>query len=188
MPGDDWQKFANLRLLYGYMYGVPGKKLLFMGGEFAQRNEWNHETSLDWHLLSYAPHAGILKWVEDLNRLYVHEPALHELDCDPAGFEWVDCNDADAGVVSFLRKGATTGDLVLVVCNFTPVVRNSYRIGVPRGGYWQEVLNSDSRMYKGSDQGNNGGVMAEVQAWHGRPFSLDLTLPPLGVVFFKSPG
>jgi 1,4-alpha-glucan branching enzyme len=188
MPGDDWQKFANLRLLLGYMYTQPGKKLLFMGCEFGQWNEWNHEASLDWHLLQSPSHAGVQRWVEDLNRLYRSEPALHELDTSPAGFEWIDCNDAPASVVSCLRKGRTTDDILLIVCNFTPVPRLNYRVGAPRGGFWHEVRNSDASDYGGVGYGNLGGVEAAPIAWHGRPYSLTLTLPPLALVFFKSEG
>jgi 1,4-alpha-glucan branching enzyme len=188
MPGDDWQKFANLRLLLGYMYTQPGKKLLFMGSEFGQWNEWNHEASLDWHLLQYAPHAGVQRWTEDLNRLYRGEPALHELDTSPAGFEWIDCNDAPASVVSCLRRGRTTDDILLIACNFTPVLRLNYRVGAPRGGFWHEVRNSDASDYGGAGHGNLGGVEAAPIACHGRPYSLTLTLPPLAVVFFKSEG
>jgi 1,4-alpha-glucan branching enzyme len=185
MPGDNWQKFANLRLLYGYMYTQPGKKLLFMGGEFGQWREWNHDESLDWHLCQYTPHASLQRWVEDLNRLYRHEAALHELDTHPAGFEWIDCNDAPASVVSCLRKGRSTDDLVLVVCNFTPIPRLNYRVGAPRAGFWREVLNSDAQDYGGVGYGNLGGVEAAPVPCHGRPYSLNLTLPPLSVVFFK---
>jgi 1,4-alpha-glucan branching enzyme len=185
MPGDDWQKFANLRLLYGYMYTQPGKKLLFMGGEFGQWREWHHDESLDWHLGQYAPHAGLQRWVEDLNRLYRSEPSLHELDTHPTGFEWIDCNDAPASVVSCLRKGRSTDDLMLVVCNFTPIPRLNYRVGAPRGGFWQEMCNSDAQDYGGSGYGNIGGVEATPIPCHGRPYSLNLTLPPLSVVFFK---
>jgi 1,4-alpha-glucan branching enzyme len=185
MPGDDWQKFANLRLLYGYMYAQPGKKLLFMGGEFGQWREWNHESSLDWHLLRHPAHAGLRRWVEDLNRLYRAEPALHELDCNPAGFEWVDCTDWESSVLSFLRKGAA-GDAVLVVCNFTPVPRSGYRVGVPHGGFWRELLNGDAGDYGGGGMGNLGGVAAEAERFHGRPWSIRLTLPPLAVLFLKA--
>ncbi|MFB3906477.1 MAG: 1,4-alpha-glucan branching protein GlgB [Acidobacteriota bacterium] len=188
MPGDDWQRFANLRALYGYMYAQPAKKLLFMGGEFGQWNEWHHETSLDWHLLEYAPHASLQKWVADLNHFYRDEPALHELDFEPGGFEWVDCNDADNSTISLLRKGRSTSDLILVVCNFTPVPRMGYRVGVPRDGFWKEVLNSDSQFYGGSGLGNAGGLQAESVPFHGRPFSLCMTLPPLAAVYFKSQG
>jgi 1,4-alpha-glucan branching enzyme len=188
MPGDDWQKFANLRLLYGYMYTQPGKKLLFMGGEFGQWREWHHDESLDWHLCQYSPHTGLQRWVVDLNRLYRSEPALHELDTHPSGFEWIDCNDAPVSVVSCLRKGRTTDDLMLVVCNFTPVPRLNYRVGAPRDGFWHEVRNSDAQDYGGSGYGNTGGVEAAPVPWHGRPYSLNLTLPPLSVVFFKHGG
>jgi 1,4-alpha-glucan branching enzyme len=188
MPGDDWQKFANLRLLFGTMYAQPAKKLLFMGGEFGQRREWNHETSLDWHLLQYGPHAGLQRLVQDLNHLYRTEPALYELDFDPAGFEWIDCDDSDSSVVSLMRRGQSTGDLFLVVLNFTPVVRFPYRAGVPRGGFWTEVLNSDAEIYGGSGQGNLGGLEARSIPCHGRPFSLELNLPPLAAVFFKKEG
>jgi 1,4-alpha-glucan branching enzyme len=185
MPGDDWQKFANLRLLFGYMYAQPGKKLLFMGGEFGQWREWNHDRSLDWSLLEYRPHAGLQRWVEDLNRLYRSEPALYELDFDPAGFEWIDCSDFGASVISFIRKGRSTGDIILIGCNFTPVPRSNYRLGAPRGGVWREVLNSDAKEYGGSGQGNMGEVKASPIPIHGRPHSLNITLPPLAAVFFK---
>jgi 1,4-alpha-glucan branching enzyme len=186
MPGDDWQQFANLRLLYGYMLGMPGKKLLFMGGEFGQRDEWRHDGSLDWDLLQFAPHAGIQQWVKDLNRAYRDEPALHEQDCRPEGFEWIDCNDAESSTLSFLRKAQSADDAILVVCNFTPVPRLRYQVGVPRGGYWRELLNSDAQIYGGSGLGNLGGVEAEATSTHGRPFSLTVTLPPLAVLVFKS--
>ena len=186
MPGDTWQKFANLRLLLGYMYGQPGKKLLFMGGEFGQWREWNHDESLEWHLLDYAPHAGLQKWVENLNQLYRSEPSLHELDFSSAGFEWVDCNDSDQNVISFLRKSRAGNDIVLVACNFTPMTRFNYKVGVPRGGFWKELLNGDAREYGGSGQGNLGGIEAIPVSFHGRPYSLDMTLPPLATVFFKN--
>lgn len=184
MAGDDWQKFANLRALYGYMYAQPAKKLLFMGGEFAQRREWVHDASLDWELLDYPSHAGVQHWVRDLNRFYRAEPALHEFDCESAGFEWIDCGDADSSVVSLIRKGKSTPTLVLAVCNFTPVPRQNYRIGAPQGGFWREELNSDGKEYGGSGLGNSGGVEAEPKSQHGRPFCLTLTLPPLAVLFF----
>jgi 1,4-alpha-glucan branching enzyme len=186
MPGDTWQKFANLRALYGYMYGQPGKKLLFMGGEFGQWQEWNHDESLDWHLLADPAHAGLSRWVEEVNALYRREPSLHELDFDPTGFEWVDCHDAEQSVLTFLRKGRSTGDILLVVCNFTPVARHNYRVGVPRGGFWREVLNSDGREYGGSGQGNIGGADAAPISAHGRLHTLTITVPPLATVFFKS--
>ncbi len=186
MPGDDPAKFANLRSLLGYMYAQSGKKLLFMGSEFGQWNEWYHETSLDWHLLQYPGHAGLQQWVRDLNAALKAEPALHELDNDPAGFEWVDANDSQSSVVGLLRK-STAGEPLLIVCNFTPVTRANYRVGVPSGGYWRELLNSDAEIYGGSNQGNDGGVEAEAVQMHGRPYSLDLTLPGLSAIFFKAP-
>ena len=186
MPGDDLQRFANLRLLLGYMYAQPGKKLLFMGGEIGQWGEWQHDRSLDWAALSYPLHAGIRQWVHDLNELYRSAAGLHELDCDSAGFEWIDCNDSDASVVSLLRKGRADDSGVVVVCNFTPVSRRNYRVGVPRGGLWRERLNSDARDYGGGGVGNMGGVEASPLACHGRPFSLSIELPPLAVVFFTN--
>ncbi|MEW6755423.1 MAG: 1,4-alpha-glucan branching protein GlgB [Candidatus Latescibacterota bacterium] len=188
MPGDDWRKLANLRLLLGYMWAHPGKKLLFMGGEFGQWDEWYHEKSLDWHLLALEPHQGMQRWVQDLNRLYRSEPALHQLDFSQEGFEWVDFRDAELSTLSFLRKGRTTADLFLVAANFTPVSRPNYRVGVPRGGRWHEVLNSDARTYGGSGHGNLGGVEAMPIPCHGRYESILVTLPPLGVVYFRSPG
>ncbi|MDW7971725.1 MAG: 1,4-alpha-glucan branching protein GlgB [Thermodesulfovibrio sp.] len=185
MPGDKWQKFANLRLLFGYMYAHPGKKLLFMGGEFGQWDEWYHETSLHWSLLEYPEHQGIQRWIKDLNKLYRCEPALHELDFDPGGFEWIDFSDSDQSVISFIRKAKDSNDVILVVCNFTPVTRFNYRVGVPFKGYWKEILNSDLFIYGGSNQGNKEDVQAEEIPFHGRPYSISLTLPPLGVIFLK---
>jgi 1,4-alpha-glucan branching enzyme len=186
MPGDDWLKFANLRALFGYMYAQPGKKLLFMGGEFGQWREWVHDGSLDWDLLNHPLHAGLQKWIQDLNRLYRGEPTLHEMDCDPAGFEWIDCDDADSSVVTLIRKGKSSSTLMLVVCNFTPVPRYSYRLGSPRSGFWREILNSDAANYGGSNMGNLGGVETVPVPLHGRPCSLTITLPPLSVGFFKN--
>jgi 1,4-alpha-glucan branching enzyme len=185
MPGDYWQKFANLRLLFGYMYAQPAKKLLFMGGEFGQWSEWSHDRSLDWNLLEYPTHAGLQKWVADLNHIYRTEPALHELDCDPAGFEWIDCNDSEQSVISLIRKGKSTDEVVLVVANFTPVPRYNYRIGVPTAGFWKELLNSDAGEYYGSSLGNFGGVEADSIPCHSQPYSVNLTLPPLAIAFFK---
>jgi 1,4-alpha-glucan branching enzyme len=182
MPGDEWQQFANLRLLYGYMWAHPGKKLLFMGSEFGQRREWQHEESLEWHVLQYPLHAGVQRWVRDLNHLYRRTPALFELDFSPEGFQWVDNGDAESSVISFLRKDRA-GTPVLVVCNFTPVVRENYRIGVPRPGHWHERLNSDARDYGGSGQGNLGGVDAAPLPAHGHFHSLSLRLPPLAMLF-----
>ncbi|HZD41935.1 MAG TPA: 1,4-alpha-glucan branching protein GlgB [Terriglobales bacterium] len=186
MPGDDWQKFANLRALFGYMYAQPAKKLLFMGGEFGQWREWAHDSGLEWDLLDYPNHRGLQQWLRDLNGLYREEPALHEMDCDPAGFEWIDCSDADSSVVSLIRKAKSTDSIILVVCNFTPVPRHSYRIGAPRPGFWQEILNSDAGEYGGSNMGNLGGVETVPILLHGRPCSLTITLPPLSVCFFRS--
>lgn len=185
MPGDDWQKFANLRLLLGYMYAQPGKKLLFMGGEFGQWDEWYHEKSLDWHLLDYPPHAGVKRWVEDLNRVYREEPALFQLDFDQSGFQWIDCTDLDNSVISFIRRGRHSEDVIMVVANFTPVVRYNYRVGAPRSGFWKELLNSDASLYGGSGQGNLGGVETSPIPHHGHYQSLNLTLPPLAILFFK---
>jgi len=185
MPGDDWQKFANLRLLYGYMFGQPGKKLLFQGDEWGQWQQWRHDQSLDWHQLGFAPHQGIHRWVADINKLYQSEPALYEGDCFPDGFEWIDCSDSASSVMSFLRK-SQEGQMVLVVCNFTPVLRTGYRVGVPHAGYWRELLNSDSTIYWGGGNGNMGGAWADPNGWHGRPHSLMLTIPPLGVLFLKT--
>ncbi len=185
MPGDFWQKFANLRALFGYMFAQAGKKLLFMGGEFGQWDEWNYDKSLDWHLLEWPEHRGLQRWIRDLNTLYRGEPAWHQLDCDPAGFEWVDCNDADNSTISLLRKGKDPNDVLLFVTNFTPVPRQDYRVGVPRGGYWRELLNSDAPLYGGSGMGNSGGVTAEPVAWHSRAQSLKLILPPLASLVFK---
>jgi len=188
MSGDEWQKFANLRLLYGTMYAQPGKKLLFMGGEIGQWGEWDHERGVDWRALEGEAHRKLQRWVTDLNRLVRTEEALHARDFDPAGFEWIDCSDADAGVVSLLRKGAREGSEVVVVANFTPVPRPAYRVGVPRDGFWRELLNSDAADYGGSGTGNLGGVTASAVPFHGRPFSVTLTLPPLAVLFLRSDG
>jgi 1,4-alpha-glucan branching enzyme len=185
MPGDEWQKFANLRLLYGLMFGHPGSKLLFMGDEFGQWSEWNHDASLDWHLLGSPFHAGLKRWVRDLNTLYRGRPALYELNSEAAGFEWVDCKDFQRSVISFLRRARNPDDRLLFVCNFTPVVRQNYRIGVPQDGCWKEVLNSDAPLYGGSGQGNFGGLSTVPLPIHGRPFSLNMLLPPLGMVVFQ---
>ncbi len=184
MAGDDWQKFANLRLLYGAMYAQPGQKLLFMGGEFAQWGEWKHDTSLDWHQAGHGPHAGMRQWVKDLNTLYRVEPAMHELNCSPAGFEWIDANDSQQSVTAFLRKDSS-GRVVLAVCNFTPLARLDYRVGVPSEGFWKELLNSDAPSYWGGGMGNFGGAHAEQVQAHGRQYSLKITLPPLSILFFS---
>jgi 1,4-alpha-glucan branching enzyme len=185
MPGDLWQKFANLRLLYSYMYAQPGKKLLFMGGEFGQWSEWYSLTSLDWHLLEYEPHRGLQLFVQHLNELYRDSPSLHEVDFTPEGFEWIDFGDFDNSVVSFIRKAKNKSDFTLFVFNFTPVPRDDYRVGVPEWGYYKEILNSDAAIYWGSNVGNYGGVHAEDVWWHGRPHSIRLKLPPLGALAFK---
>jgi len=186
MPGDDWQRFAGLRALYGFMYGHPGKKLLFMGGEFGQTREWSHDTSLDWHLLEMGSyHRGLQALVRDLNRLYRAEPALHQVDFEPAGFQWMDCSDAEQGVVAFVRRARDARDLVLVLCNFTPVSRHGYRVGVPVEGFYRELLNTDAAVYGGSNVGNAGGVPAEARPWAGQPWSVTLALPPLGVLVLK---
>ena len=186
MPGDDWQRFANLRALYAYMYGHPGKKLLFMGNEFGQSREWHHDRSLDWHLLDAGPyHRGLQQLVRDLNRLHRAEPALHELDFAPAGFSWIDCSDWEQSVVSFIRRGREAEDLMIVACNFTPVVRAGYRVGVPRPGYYRERLNTDAGVYGGGNIGNDGGSRSTGMPWQGQPDSILVTLPPLGVLFLK---
>ncbi|HEY1659793.1 MAG TPA: 1,4-alpha-glucan branching protein GlgB [Candidatus Sulfotelmatobacter sp.] len=185
MPGSEKQRFANLRLLFGYMYAQPGKKLLFMGDEFGQIREWAHDTSLEWHVLQYPVHSGLQNWVGQLNRVYCSEPALHQLDANPSGFEWVDCNDNLTSTISLLRKSESGKETVLVVCNFTPVPRIGYRVGVPSGGFWRELLNSDALEYGGTGMGNLGGVNAELVPEHGRRYSLRLTLPPLAALFLK---
>src|SRR5437870_1651358 len=186
MPGDTWQKFANLRLLYGYMYGHPGKKLLFMGGDFGQRNEWDFEKGLDWHLLEQEPHRRLQQWVKDLNKTYRTEEALHRLDFERSGFEWVDTKDWEKSIISFVRKEKTRQSQVLVVLNFTPLPRVNYRLGVSGSEYWKEILNSDAVEYGGSGQGNLGGVSTDAHAFHGKEHSIRITLPPLGALFFKN--
>lgn len=185
MPGNEWQQFANLRLLFGYMFGQPAKKLLFMGGEFGQRREWGHDTALDWELTQYDQHRNIQRWVADLNHLYQRESALHARDLNSGGFEWIDCNDAESSVISFIRKDGSSDDLILIVCNFTPIPRRNYRLGVPCGGSWRELLNSDATQYGGSGWGNFGGVTAVPIPLHGRTHSVTLALPPLSSLFFK---
>jgi len=185
MAGDDWQHFANLRLLLGYQYGHPGKKLLFMGAEFAQRAEWSEATGLQWYLLEYEPHRGVHRLVADLNRLYANEPALHEVEFDWHGFEWLDCNDSENSVLSFVRRAKDPNEFIVVVANFTPVIRQNYRVGVPATGFYHEILNTDAAIYWGSNVGNLGGVEAEPVPWMDRDHSLKLTLPPLGVIFLK---
>jgi len=190
MSGDTWQKFANLRALLGYMYAQPGKKLLFMGAEIGPWREWDHDRGLEWGLLRYPLHGGLQRWVEDLNRLYRTEPALHQLDFAPEGFEWIDCGDADQSVVGFTRHAAPglEDEVILAVCNFTPVERHNYRVGVPRAGRWRELLNSDAESYGGSGQGNYGAVDAVPMRYHGRANSINLTVPPLSIVLLKPEG
>ncbi len=185
MPGDYWQKFAGLRVTYGYMYGHPGKKLLFMGNEFGQFIEWNFKQGLDWNLLDYEMHNKLKRYVHDLNKLYTSENAMHQLDFSYDGFEWLDCNDSDHSIVSFMRKGSNPEDRLLFVCNFTPVVYSNYRIGVPEKGFYKEILNSDSEIYGGSNVGNLGGLEAEKQQYLQWPYSISIQVPPLAVVVFK---
>ena len=185
MPGDLWQQFANLRLLYAYMCAHPGKKLLFMGGEFGQRSEWYQGAALDWNLLAYPEHRGLQLLVADLNSIYRREAALHEVDFEWQGFQWIDCNDADASVLSFMRRARNPQDFVVVVANFTPVARENYRVGVPEPGYYRELFNSDAHYYAGSNFGNGGGLMAEPVPWMGMNYSLPLRLPPLAALYFK---
>jgi 1,4-alpha-glucan branching enzyme len=186
MPGDRWQRFANLRAYYGFMFGHPGKKLLFMGNEFAQEREWNHEHSLDWHLLDNSDHRGIQRLIRDLNHAYRTIPSLHELDCESGGFQWVVVDDADNSVLAFLRRGRDPRHAALVVCNFTPVPRHDYRVGVPWQDTWWERVNTDSEIYGGSNMGNSGAVGSEPIPMHGQPCSLRLTLPPLATLIFES--
>lgn len=185
MPGDDWQRFANLRLLFGYMFTMPGKKLLFMGGEIGQWHEWNHDGAVDWHLLDAPLHAGVQAWITDLNHWYRQEAAAHELDFEPAGFRWIDASDRTNSVLTFMRKGRRPEDRLLIAANFTPVVRHNYRVGVPEPGFWREVLNSDAATYGGSGAGNFGGVASAPIERHGRAHSIGLTLPPLAVLVLK---
>jgi len=185
MPGDSWQQFANLRLLYSYFYSHPGKKMLFMGGEFGQRDQWRDDGSLEWHLLEFEPHRGLQRLVVELNRLHGAEHALHEVDFDWPGFEWIDCHDADSGVLSFIRRAKNPEDFLVVVSNFTPIVRETYRVGVPEQGFYAEVLNTDASVYGGSNVGNLGGIQAHAVPWNGRDYSLSLRLPPLASLFLK---
>jgi 1,4-alpha-glucan branching enzyme len=185
MPGDEWQRFANLRALYGHMWGHPGKKMLFMGCEIGQWWEWNHDDSLQWHLLDYDPHRGLQRYVADLNRLYASQPALHQVDFDWTGFQWIDLHDSEQSTITYFRRAKDPSDIVVCALNLTPVPREGYRMGVPTSGYYRELLNSDAEVYGGSNMGNGGGVQAEETAWHGQPFSVVVTLPPLAAVFFK---
>jgi 1,4-alpha-glucan branching enzyme len=184
-PGDYWRKCANLRLLLGYMFAEPGKKLLFMGGEFGQINEWNYATELSWELMARPEHKGLKEFTRDLNHLYLSEPCIYEWDNDWRGFEWVDFRDSDSTVASFIRRGKDPEQMIMFVFNFTPVPRYGYRLGVPRPGFWRELLNSDSMIYGGSDVGLGGGIHSEQIESHGRSQSLSLTLPPLGFLALK---
>jgi len=185
MPGDLWQQFANMRLFFGYLTSHPGKKLMFMGGEFGQRGEWNAEWSLEWSLLDYDSHRGLQNLTADLNSVYRNQPALHEVDFDWHGFEWIDCNDADWSVLSFIRRAKDPSDFVVVAANFTPVQRDAYRVGVPEPGFYREILNTDAEKYGGTNVGNLGGVHAEAVPWNNKPYSIYLRLPALGVIYFK---
>jgi 1,4-alpha-glucan branching enzyme len=185
MPGDLWQKHAALRALYGYMFGHPGKKLMFMGAEFGQWREWNYDSSLDWHLLDDQMHQGLQRWVQDLNHTYQREASLHQVDFEGAGFSWIDCNDNENSVVSMIRRARNPQDFTVILANFTPVPRPAYKIGVPEGGWYREILNSDAEMYGGSNVGNGGGVMASDESSHGFPHSMSVTVPPLGFVLLK---
>ncbi len=185
MPGDDWQQFANLRLLYAYHYAHPGKKLLFMGSELGERHEWAETRSVEWSLEAFLPHKGVQRLVADLNRLHTTNAAFHEVDFEWRGFEWLEVNDLDGSTLAFVRRGADQNQFAIVVCNFTPVVRRDYRVGAPVAGFYQEILNSDSSYYGGGDVGNLGGVRAEPIPWNGQQFSLKITLPPLAVVYFE---
>lgn len=185
VPGDLWQKFANMRLLYTYMWTHPGKKLLFMGDEFGQWTEWNYDTSLQWHLLQWESHRGLQKLVGDLNHLYRREPALHQVDFDGAGFEWIDCHNYEESAIAFIRKAKDPRDYLVICANFTPVPRQEHRVGLPELRWYKEVFNSDSTYYGGSDLGSGPGKMAEDLPWNGRPFSAEMTIPPLGIIVLK---
>jgi 1,4-alpha-glucan branching enzyme len=185
MPGDLWQKFANLRLLYSYMWTHPGKKILFMGSDFGQWNEWNHDAELQWDLLQWETHGGVKKMVSDLNALIRREPALHQVDFESTGFEWIECNARDDSMLAYIRRAKDPADFVVVACNFTPVPRQNYPIGVPQLGWYKEIFNSDSQFYGGSNLGNFPGVAAEEPGWHFKPARITVTLPPLATVVFK---
>jgi 1,4-alpha-glucan branching enzyme len=186
MPGDEWQQFANLRAYLAYMWTHPGKKLFFMGGEFAQRQEWNHNASLDWHLLQYPYHSGVQQLVRDINHVYRQVPALHQLDCDGNGFEWLDVENSQHSILAFLRRGKPGCAPALVVVNFTPTPHFNYQVGVPQGGFYQEHLNTDAEKYAGSNMGNGGGVEAQMGEFRNQPYHLSLTLPPLALLVFEA--
>jgi 1,4-alpha-glucan branching enzyme len=185
IPGDSWQKAATLRTLYAYQYAHPGKKLLFMGGEFGMWREWSEKWGLPWDIVGEPPHQGIERFVRDLNTLYRREPALYEVDFDPAGFQWIDANDNENSVFAFLRRGRQEGEFLVCALNFTPVPREGYRIGVPEPGLYEELLNSDASIYGGGNLGNAGAVRTEPIAAHGYPQSLRLVVPPLGALYLK---
>jgi 1,4-alpha-glucan branching enzyme len=185
MPGDLWQRFANLRLLFSYMWTHPGKKLLFMGGDIAQWSEWSHEHEVSWDLMKWDTHQGVQRMITDLNKLYRSQRALHDLDFDGRGFEWIDCHNSNDSVLIYLRKARDPKDCVVVCCNFTPVVRSAYRVGVPYAGWYQEIFNSDSSYYGGSNLGNYPGISASSEGHHMRPHSITITIPPLGLVILK---
>jgi 1,4-alpha-glucan branching enzyme len=185
MPGDQWQKFANLRLLYTYFFAHPGKKLLFMGAELAQWREWQEYTELDWALLGFPTHRGLYRLMNDLNKTYSRELALYQVEFDWQGFEWINADDGDMSVVTFLRRARDHNDFMVVACNLTPVIRENYRVGVPEAGFYREIMNSDSAYYEGTDVGNNGGLNAEPIPWDNRPYSLNMKLPPLAGLYFK---
>ena len=187
MPGDRWQKFANLRALYGYMWARPGKKLLFMGGEFGQWKEWSHDESLDWDVLQGSEHRGLQALVGELNRFYRAQPALWEADHDHAGFQWIAADNSDDNMIAFMRIAPNDGQRLICVGNFSPVLRRKYRIGVPRPGYYREILNTDAALWGGSNAGNAGGVEAESVPYNGLQYSISITLPPLGVLWFDVP-
>jgi 1,4-alpha-glucan branching enzyme len=185
MPGDQWQQFANVRAFLAYMYGHPGKKLLFMGTDIGDYQEWNHDAGVPWEVLQYPLHSGLQLLVRELNRIYRAEPALHQVDFDYTGFEWIDIADVDQSAISFLRRASDPSDYVVFACNFTPVPRYNYKVGVPETGYYREILNTDAEMFGGSNMGNGGGVTAHPRKAHGRPACLTITLPPLAVMAFK---
>jgi 1,4-alpha-glucan branching enzyme len=186
MPGDAWQQHASLRALYGYLFAHPGKKLMFMGAEFGQRNEWNHDTSLDWEQLEDPRHQGLQRWVRDLNAVYRHEPSLHQVDFEGSGFGWIDCHDADNSIVSLLRRSRDGAEFTVAVVNFTPVPRSGYLVGVPAGGSYRELLNSDLAIYGGGDVQNGSAILADGPPAHGFEVSLRLTVPPLGFLLLKN--
>ena len=188
MPGDEWERFANLRAYYGFMWGHPGKKLLFMGCEFAQPSEWNHDAEIDWGAAAEPAHRGVQRLVRDLNTLYRAMPALHAMDCEAGGFQWVEANDADNSVYAWIRRGGPDDPPAVVICNFTPVERRDWSCGMPLAGKWREALNTDAGIYGGGNRGNLGGVVATDEGKHGQPYSAPVTLPPLSTVILAYDG